>query len=110
MTAVTDLGSAATPAVAALLGNYPNPFNPMTHIRFALDQPALARITIYSVTGQRIRTLVEGRAAAGTHEVWWDGRDAAGHNVSTGVYLVQMEAASEIGDVFRQSRRMTLIR
>lgn len=110
MTGVIDLSTAATPEVAALLGNYPNPFNPMTHIRFALGQPAMARITIYSVTGQRIRTLVEGRAAVGTHEVSWDGRDAAGHNVSSGVYLVQMEAASEVGGVFRQSRRMTLIR
>ena len=44
------------------------------------------------------------------HEVSWDGRDAAGHNVSSDVYLVQMEAVPEGGDVFRQSRRMTLIR
>ena len=44
------------------------------------------------------------------HEVSWDGRDDAGHNVSSGVYLVQMEAVPEGGDVFRQSRRMTLIR
>ena len=44
------------------------------------------------------------------HEVSWDGRDAAGHNVSSNVYLVQMEAVPEGGDVFRQSRRMTLIR
>ena len=43
------------------------------------------------------------------HEISWDGRDDAGHNVSSGVYLVQMEAVPESGDVFRQSRRMTLI-
>ena len=44
------------------------------------------------------------------HEISWDGRDDAGHNVSSGVYLVQMEVVLESGDVFRQSRRMTLIR
>ncbi len=110
ITAVTDLTEGATPDGPSLLGNYPNPFNPVTHVRFALDEPATTRIVIYALSGQRIRTLAAGRATAGVHEAIWDGRDDAGHNVASGVYLASMELVSDGGRRFRQSRPMTLLR
>ena len=82
----------------------------MTHVRFALDEPATTRIVIYALSGQRIRTLAAGRATAGVHEAIWDGRDDAGHNVASGVYLASMELVSDGGRRFRQSRPMTLLR
>ncbi len=62
------------PEAPALLKNYPNPFNPITRIRFALPQAGPAKLDIYNAAGQWICTLVEGDVASGYHEVMWDAR------------------------------------
>ena len=80
----------ALPSSPALVGNFPNPFNPTTHIRFAVTDPGLVTLSIYNATGQRIRVLVEGDLAPGFHQVLWDGRDASGANAASGVYFVRM--------------------
>ena len=86
------------PGSHALLGNYPNPFNASTHLRFALAAPADLRIAVYNVAGQRLRQLVEGPAPAGVHEVAWDGRDDSGASAASGVYVAVMEARVRAGD------------
>ena len=93
------------PEAPALLENYPNPFNPITRIRFALPQAGPAKLDIYNAAGQWICTLVEGEVASGYHEVMWDARNASGFNMASGTYFAVLKA----GDL-RQTRPMTLVR
>ena len=105
-TAVAEsAASQPLPEAPALLENYPNPFNPITRIRFALPQAGLAKLDIYNAAGQWICTLVEGEVASGYHEVMWDARNASGFNVASGIYFAVLKA----GDLHK-TRPMTLVR
>jgi len=89
-----------------LLPNNPNPFNPMTLIRYELPIRSVVSLTIFDLTGRKVRELVSGKdQAAGPHSVTWNGQDGEGYGVPSGVYIYRVEAGGE-----RQSRRMTLIR
>ncbi|MCZ6800753.1 MAG: T9SS type A sorting domain-containing protein [Nitrospirae bacterium] len=92
------------PTEFALFGNYPNPFNPETRIRFALPEASHAEITIYNTRGQVIRQLVSQNYPAGEHAIKWDGLDQSGKAVSSGVYLYRLQA----GD-FSRVRKMSLL-
>ncbi|MFA6108955.1 MAG: FG-GAP-like repeat-containing protein [Candidatus Latescibacterota bacterium] len=73
--------------------NYPNPFNPQTWIPVEIPASAeAARLQVYNLLGQPIRTLVSGRMTPGYHAVPWDGRDELGAAVSSGAYLYRLEA------------------
>ena len=74
--------------------NYPNPFNPETTIRYSVPEASDVRLTIYNIQGQQIRMLVNGPHSPGDYRVRWDGRDASGRGVSTGIYLYRLEAAT----------------
>ena len=78
--------------VASVLTNYPNPFNPVTTIHFDLRNESVVRLTVYSVDGKRVRTLVDGKLHQGGHFIEWDGKDVSGNPVSSGVYLYRLEA------------------
>jgi beta-N-acetylhexosaminidase len=78
-------GSGSIPT-RATLGNYPNPFNPATVLRYALPQISRVHLAIYNILGQQVATLADGVANSGTHEVRFDGNDRA-----TGVYLARLE-------------------
>ncbi|MBD3225953.1 MAG: T9SS type A sorting domain-containing protein [Caldithrix sp.] len=84
--------SVETPQNFALHQNYPNPFNPETKIRYTLPVRSQVNIAIYNVLGQKVRTLVDDRATAGTHVTTWNGRDDLGNKVATGVYFYKIEA------------------
>lgn len=71
----------------------PNPFNPETTIRYELKNGGLTSVRIYSLNGRLIRTLHDGYADAGIHEVRWNGMDNAGRAVPTGVYFVSARSA-----------------
>ena len=88
----------------ALLGNFPNPFNPTTVIRYAIHQPSYVHIAIYNMMGQHIRTLHRGRQHAGTWQIQWNGRDEQGQKVSSGVYLCRLQAANRVA-----TRKMVLL-
>jgi hypothetical protein len=94
----------ARPNHPTLIGNYPNPFNPSTSIRFALDQAQNVRIVVFNVLGRQVRTL-EGYFDAGEHELVWNGDDDRGAAVSSGVYLYRIESR-DVSDV----RRMLLLK
>ena len=82
----------ATPTTFALGANYPNPFNPATTIPLAV--PAGTKsvdLTIYNILGQPLRQLWTGPLPAGEHELTWDGRDAQGRPVATGVYVYRLQ-------------------
>jgi hypothetical protein len=74
--------------------NYPNPFNPETIISFSLPRASTVELTVYNVLGQRVVTLVQGDYPAGTYQVTWNGTDAGGRPVSSGVYLYRLSAGS----------------
>lgn len=76
--------------------NYPNPFNPATTINFDLPRASRVTVRIHDVLGREIITLFEGAKTAGAHSLLWDGRDAAGRIVSSGVYLLRLEAGEEV--------------
>ncbi len=78
------------PAVTALHGAYPNPFNPMTTVRFSVARDQHVRLAVYSATGRLVTTLANGMFAAGDHPVVWNGTDSAGRGVPSGTYLFQM--------------------
>jgi hypothetical protein len=88
------------PTAYALSPNYPNPFNPSTVIRYALPRGSVVRLEVYAVTGELVRTLVQGEQAAGVHEVSFDARGLA-----SGVYFYRIHA----GD-FVATRTMLLMR
>ena len=94
------------PERLGLLPNFPNPFNPDTTI--PIRTPYVRdrfRLTIFSTSGQKIRTLIDGAAAAST--VVWDGRDDAGHPVSSGIYVARL---SLMGLDLEDTRKMALLR
>jgi hypothetical protein len=88
-----------------LWDNYPNPFNPVTTIRFDLAEAKNTRLTIYSVEGKQVSRLADSVIEAGMHEVSWRGRDDQGRLVPSGVYFYCLEA----GDIHK-TKRMVLIR
>lgn len=97
--------SAKTPESINLRGNFPNPFNPSTTIKFSIGYENQVAIDIYSIAGQKIKTLINGRLAVGIHSVVWNGKDEAGTAVSSGTYFYRMVAGN-----LTQTRKMTLLR
>jgi len=93
------------PKVHRLAQSYPNPFNSTTTLAYDLAKTGAVRLEIYSVTGQRVRTLVEGERLVGSHSLIWDGRNDAGRGAASGVYLARMEAGA-----FRAVRKIMLVR
>jgi glucose/arabinose dehydrogenase len=73
-----------------LAGNFPNPFNPSTTIRFVLDRAAQVRLDIISVRGERVRRFEMAHAVAGAHEVVWHGEHDRGGSVASGVYFCRL--------------------
>jgi hypothetical protein len=76
-----------TPAPKLYMGNYPNPFNPDTTLRFSLPGNADINLDIYNVKGQRVRSLINGSYNEGTHNCLWDAKDNTGNRVSSGIYF-----------------------
>ncbi len=98
----------ALPGVAGdflLEGNYPNPFNPSTTIRFRLPEAAHARLEIFNSIGARVRVLADERMDAGTYSSSWNGRDDAGRLVESGTYLYRLSAGG-----FSAVKRMSLVK
>ena len=87
----------------ALIGNYPNPFNPTTTIRFDVPEATKVRLEVYDIMGRRVATLVNNELQAGRHEVSWNAQNDAGLSVSSGLYLYRLEAGS-----FTATSRMVL--
>lgn len=91
----------ATPVPRVQLSSFeleapaPNPFNPITTIRYTLPRSGATRLGVYDAAGRRIAELANGSQSAGPHEETWDGRDALGMPVGSGVYFVRLESAGE---------------
>ena len=88
-----------------LFQNYPNPFNPVTTIRYSMAGAGHVELVIYSVSGERVRTLINENRDAGTHTAVWDGRNDHGTAVSSGVYFYRLQAG-----YFVSAKKMLLLR
>lgn len=93
------------PTAFALKQNYPNPFNPSTTIAFDLPKSQRVSLEIINVLGQKVVTIVDTEMPAGSHEIAWDGRDANGVQVPSGVYLYRLKA-----DSYTETRKMMLLK
>ncbi len=99
------------PTEYALSGNFPNPFNPTTTIKYALPTESNVELKIYDLMGREIRTLVNGNDGIGYKEIMWDGKNNSGNQVSSGIYLYRLVAKSlENGKVFEKSAKMILMK
>jgi len=96
----------AVPTDFVLGQNYPNPFNPTTMISFSLPKEAPVTFEIFNMLGVKVRTLMAGEnRSAGTYTLTWEGRNDAGVNMPSGVYLYRVIAGSYIA-----SKKMTLLK
>ncbi len=87
VTAVED-DAANAPALA--LTAHPNPFNPKTTLRFALDEASHVDLGVYDLSGRRVATIVRGAMPGGAQEISWDACDEAGRPLASGVYLARL--------------------
>ena len=85
--------------------NYPNPFNPITTIVYSVEQRTHVNIAVYNMIGQKVAVLVDNEISAGEHSVQWNGCDADGRPVATGVYFYRIET-----EQYRATRKMVLLK
>ncbi|MFH1277399.1 MAG: T9SS type A sorting domain-containing protein [Candidatus Eisenbacteria bacterium] len=85
--------------------NRPNPFNPVTNIKFNLPSKSKATLKIYDIAGREVRTLVDGTLESGEHNITWFGKDNNGRDVTSGVYFYRLDAGKETS-----TKKMVLLR
>jgi flagellar hook assembly protein FlgD len=95
----------SVPEQFALHHNHPNPFNPITSLRYDLPEQAQVTLTIYNMLGREVSQLVNTTQEAGYRSVQWNATDMHGKPVSAGVYLYQIRAGE-----FVQTRKMVLLK
>jgi len=88
-----------------LLGNYPNPFNPITYIDYTINKSGIVVIDIYNVKGQKVKRIQNKHLENGYHRSIWNGRDDNGNMVSNGVYFYHMRT-----DDYQAIKKMTMIK
>lgn len=87
--------SIPVPKEYALFNNYPNPFNPATHIKFQLPEYQSVKLAIYDMKGRLVSTLLNNVVYdAGEHVVTWDATDNLGRRVASGMYFYRFSAGS----------------
>jgi hypothetical protein len=85
--------------------NCPNPFNPITTIKYGLSQNANVLIKVYNMRGQEVTTLVDASQNAGNHSITWDGKTDTGDQVSSGIYIYHLSTTD-----FTQTRKMVMLK
>ncbi len=88
-----------------LYGNYPNPFNAETVVEFELFAVMNIQIDIFNLTGEKIRTLINQQLQVGNHRISWDGKGAAGNEISSGLYFYRIKSPYEV-----KTGKMLLVR
>ncbi len=93
------------PTAFALYDNYPNPFNPITNIKFDLPREGHVSLRIYDLSGRMVKTLVDGHLSRSTHTYQWDGADEGGRRVASGTYYYRVQTGSSM-----ETGRMMLVK
>ena len=96
---------AATPPTGTAVAVSPNPFNSSTSIDYALSTRQHVELAVYNVAGQKLVELDRGERAPGRYVVSWNGRDAQGSPVASGLYLYQLGTKDQ-----QQTRKLLLLR
>ncbi len=104
---ITSIGSnnEIIPDGFVVYSNYPNPFNPITNIKFEVGKPGKVQINIYNERGQQIRKLIHKEFSAGLHTIIWDSKNELGMNVSSGTYYARI-----INNGLAKSIKMMLVK
>ena len=102
---VSDDDETILPTMTALEGNFPNPFNPETAIKFSVAMESIVSIEIFNIRGQRVKRLIDGYFERGFHTVVWNGTDENENPAKSGVYFYRMTT----GD-YAEVRRMVLMK
>ena len=97
--------SSNVPEQFILYPNYPNPFNPVTTIRYDLSDDAHVTLDIHDLMGREVITLVDGPKSAGSRSIQWNARDKQGRAVSAGLYLYTIRAGQ-----YSQTKKMVLLK
>jgi hypothetical protein len=103
--AVSGIGDRPPSPLATLRQNAPNPFGPSTVIPFSLDRPMDVSLAIYDIAGRHVVTLLSQALPAASHTYAWNGRDASGVPVPSGVYFYRLSTSTGM-----QTRKAILIR
>ena len=93
------------PIAFNLYNNFPNPFNPITTLRYDLQEDVLVNVTIYDMMGRIVKNLVSSQQTAGYKSIKWNATNDAGSPVSAGIYIYMIQAGE-----FRQVRKMVLLK
>ncbi len=105
LSGLTPVAGGGLPSAFALAQNAPNPFNPQTTIVFAVDRQTQVRLQVYDLQGKLVRRLTDQVYAPGEHRLVWDGRDQAGAELPSGLYLYRLEDGRRT-----ETRKMVLVR
>ena len=104
----TYLGTGAgndIPLITELSGNFPNPFNPDTEIKFSIKDPGHVTLNVFNIRGQLVKTLVNEKLEPKHYSVIWDGKDNSGKSVSSGIYFYKMKA-----EKYTSTKKMILMK
>jgi len=93
------------PTVYALHNNYPNPFNPMTNIKFDLPKASHVKLAVYDIAGRLVKTLVNEVKPAASHSEVWDGTDRTGRRMASGTYYYVLQTEG-----FKSTHKMMLVK
>jgi hypothetical protein len=104
-TSVGQSGEPQSPPPAQLHPNYPNPFNPLTHITYSLPSNQQVKLTVYNLKGEKVKNLVDALQDRGPKTVTWDGTDFLGRKAASGVYFCRLDT-----DLGSQVIRMVLLK
>lgn len=85
--------------------NYPNPFNPETTIEFSIHKPSRAKLEIYDINGNLVKSLINGHLHQGNHKVIWNGQDENNRKVASGVYFYKLSQ-----DEKEQTKKMIMLK
>jgi hypothetical protein len=102
---IDDNGPVQIAKTPRLDNNYPNPFNPVTSIRFVLPKAMDVKLEIYNALGQKVTTLIDGKQRQGQHIVNWNGIDSKGYPVSSGIYFYRLNAEN-----YQKTMKMVLMK
>ena len=94
-----------TPLNFSLSNNYPNPFNPLTSIKYSIPKKVYVNVSIYDILGKKIMTIVDGFETPGNKIIRWNGVNSSGEMVSAGMYFYVFQT-----DGFKKTRKMVLLK
>ncbi|MDQ3022467.1 MAG: PQQ-dependent sugar dehydrogenase [Bacteroidota bacterium] len=98
------------PSEFSLDQNYPNPFNPETNIRYFIPELSKIKLTIFDALGKQIATLVNTNQLPGKYQITWNGKDASGNSIASGIYFYNLILETNSGNSFSETKKMLMVK